>query len=281
MFGGFTKRPNFGNQLFPSRVLGQFGNVSSPIAGNFLSAAGITDPTISVAINQLVIDLSNYGILSKFYAIWPFVGGTSTTCKFNLINPADTDAAFRLNFVGGWTISANGILGNGTNTYANTFFVNTTSFSPTNHSYGVYSRTNSVTGGAAMSAENGGTFYGTTLFLKNTDNNTYWSSFDYVVTGAANFISDTRGLHFVNRITGAEKIYYRNGVNVRQSSTGVVAPTANNIVIGARNLSGQPIQSFDTREYSFAFLSQGFTPTEASNFYTAVQAFQTTLGRQV
>jgi hypothetical protein len=280
MFGGFTTRRNFGNQLFPSRVLGQFGNVSSPIAGNFLAATGITDPTISAAINQLVIDLSNYGILSKFYAIWPFVGGTSTTCKFNLINPADTDSAFRLSFIGGWTFSSNGILGNGTNTYANTFFVNVTSFSSTNHSLGVYSRTNSVVAACSIGAEDS-VFTGTALFLKWSDNLTYWSSFDQVSTGSANFISDTSGLHFINRITGAAKIYYRNGVNVRQSSTGVVAPTGNNILIGARNLIGQPIQAFDTREYSFAFLSQGFTPTEAANFYIAVQAFQTTLGRQV
>jgi hypothetical protein len=36
-----------------------------------------------------------------------------------------------------------------------------------------------------------------------------------------------------------------------------------------------------TREQAFASLGTGLTDAEVSAFYTAVQAFQTTLGRQV
>jgi hypothetical protein len=40
---------------------------------------------------------------------------------------------------------------------------------------------------------------------------------------------------------------------------------------------------FDYNTTNFAFISLGgaLTATDAANFYTAVQAFQTTLGRQV
>jgi hypothetical protein len=35
------------------------------------------------------------------------------------------------------------------------------------------------------------------------------------------------------------------------------------------------------RECAFSSIGDGLTDTQASNFYTAVQAFQTTLSRQV
>ena len=86
----------------------------------FITAAVITDVTQQNAINTLVVDLKGYSIWTKFSAIYPIVGGTAAQHKFNLKNPLDTDAAFRLVFSGGWTHSANGALPNGTNGYADT-----------------------------------------------------------------------------------------------------------------------------------------------------------------
>ncbi|MFY7885673.1 MAG: hypothetical protein ACOVOV_12625, partial [Dolichospermum sp.] len=73
------------------------------------------------AINDLVINLKNANIWTKFFALYPIIGSTATSQKFNLKNPADTNAAYRLAFIGGWTHSSNGALPNGTNAYANTF----------------------------------------------------------------------------------------------------------------------------------------------------------------
>jgi hypothetical protein len=87
----------------------------------FLAAAGITDVTITSAICTLVTTMKADGTWAKCNAIYPMVGGTATTHKFNLKNPLDTNAAFRLTFTGGWTHSANGALPNGTNAYADTF----------------------------------------------------------------------------------------------------------------------------------------------------------------
>ena len=42
--------------------------------------------------------------------------------KYNLINPQNTDAAYRLTFNGGWSFSKSGLKGNGTNTYADIYF---------------------------------------------------------------------------------------------------------------------------------------------------------------
>jgi hypothetical protein len=278
MFGSFTTRRNFGNQLFPSRTLGQFGGASSPIAGNFLSAAGITDPTISTAINQLVIDLLNNNLLSKFYAIYPFVGGSAFTCKFNLINSLDTNEAFRLNFVGGWTFSSNGALPNGVNSYADSFFSNRL-FNNINNSFGVYSRTNNIITGTSIGAVDSA-FIGHSIALKNTDNNTYFNNSDFVLNGNANFVTDTRGFFSVNRISSTQKIIYRNGINIRSSNFGIANYSGLNMFIGARNNNNTPAL-FDNKELSLAYLSDGFTPAEALIFYNIVQAFQTNLSRNV
>ena len=87
----------------------------------FITAAGLTNPTQQRAVNTLVLSLKANNIWTKMRAIYPFVGGTASTHKWNLKNPLDTNAAFRLVFFGGMTHSANGIQGNGTNSYANTF----------------------------------------------------------------------------------------------------------------------------------------------------------------
>ena len=97
-----------------------FGVSLDPDAQAFLTAASITNPTISGAINTLVVQMKTDNIWSKMKAIYPMVGGTASTHKFNLKDPRDLDAAFRLVFNGGWTHSANGAQPNGTNGFADT-----------------------------------------------------------------------------------------------------------------------------------------------------------------
>ena len=125
-----------------------------PDASAFINAAGITDPTITTAVDTLVTDLKGYGIWTKLKAIYPFVGGTATTHKFNLKDPRDLDAAFRLLFSGGWTHSANGIQSNGTNTFANTFYVPNTECDSQNNSVSIYIRNNVNQAAYDMSATN-------------------------------------------------------------------------------------------------------------------------------
>jgi len=110
----------------------------------FIDAAAITDVTQQSAINTLVLDLKNYGIWTKMKAVYPFVGGTATTHKWNLKDPRDLNAAFRLVFSGGWTHSSTGALPNGTNAYADTFLNENTILTLNNEHLSYYSRTNNT-----------------------------------------------------------------------------------------------------------------------------------------
>ena len=70
----------------------------------FITASGISG-TEATAINTLVTDLKSANIWAKMKAVYPIVGGTATSHKFNLLNPVDSNAANRLVFAGGVTHS--------------------------------------------------------------------------------------------------------------------------------------------------------------------------------
>tara|TARA_R110000868_G_C10851617_1_gene760867 strand:+ start:562 stop:1380 length:819 start_codon:yes stop_codon:yes gene_type:complete len=272
MFGGFTERKNFGNQSFPTRTLGQFGNQATQIAANFLNATQISDTTIVSAINQLVADLFFYGLITKLKAVYPFVGSTSVTQKFNLLDPRDLNIAFRLSFVGGWSFSSNGALPNGTNAYCDSFFNTQNNYTSINSaSFGIYSRTNS-TGATRIYGNNAGG----NLIHHNLNGG-------FIIGGAAsvNYTANpSTSLLMASRTSSSLLTAYRGGVSLGTNTATITAFNNLNFFFGARNDSGTPLL-FSNHELAFAFLGDGLNPTESGNLYTAVQAFQTTLARQI
>jgi hypothetical protein len=75
--------------------------ITDPDVLAFVAASGVTDNTQKSAVNTLVTSLKEYSVWTKLNAIYPFVGGTATTHKWNLKDPRDLDAAYRLEFFGG------------------------------------------------------------------------------------------------------------------------------------------------------------------------------------
>jgi hypothetical protein len=247
------------------------GVTTDPDAQAFITAAAITEPTQQAAINTLVVDLKGYSIWSKFSALYPMVGGTASTHKFNLKDPRDLNAAFRLVFNGGWTHSSTGATPNGTNGYADTYYipsVNLTNINSNHISY--YSRTN-ATGGIEMG---GGPVPLVDLLVKGGEQ--MWqmanTAFYPLQTDSRNFLINTR--------TGANLFKFIKNGSVVTTSTGAAGTTKPNVsyYLGKRNFPGGP---WSTKECAFASIGDGLDDTEAANLYTAVQAFQTALNRNV
>jgi hypothetical protein len=244
----------------------------------FITAAAITDPTQQAAINTLVVDLKGYGIWTKEEAIYPMVGGTASQHKLNLKNPLDTDAAFRMTFHGGVTHSSNGITF-ATNGYADTKYLPSANSTTSNVSGGAYSRTN-LTADYALFGSLGFSFNGLLISPKTSSGLTYFCANNYIVDGAANFVTDTRGLFHVNRDSLTVTRLFRNGTSISTTTPSVSEAPAFAVYFGSRNYAGTA-QSYFNGNLAFGFLGDTLTLTEAANFYTAVQAFQTTLGRNV
>lgn len=248
-----------------------------PDALAFLTAAGITDATITTAIDTLVIQLKAIGVWAKMKAIYPFVGGTASTHKFNLKNPVDSNAAFRLSFAGGWTHSANGIQGNGANTFANTFYVPNTECNSQNNSIAIYERTNIRQQSFAIGSSNAANSNPFAILTWYFTDLAYYANGNFLFSVSAN---DSRG--FWQGFTNAtDEVFYRNSGQLATQSLSVKTLTTQPLYIGCDNTNG--VATFvGTRQFAFASMGgTKLTTTEAANYYTAVQAFQTTLNRQV
>jgi hypothetical protein len=260
-----------------SRYRGSVVPPIDPDAQAFITAAAITDPTQQSAINQLVLDLKGYSIWTKFKAIYPVVGGTAASHKWNLKDPRDLDAAFRLTFATGWTHSANGMTPNGTSAYANTYLNTNTQLNVNSHSFGIYSRTNNTTGSQVIGVYN---FDGSNFrFLQNNLSlgNFVSGSISNIITYTAN---PSTSLLMLSRTSSTLSKAFRAGVLLGQETNTVGALSTYTFYLGARNNTGNP-DLYSSHQLSFAFLGDGLTDTDAANFYTAVQAYQTTLGRSI
>ena len=255
-------------------------------ANAFLTAAGITDPTITSAICTLVTSMKANGTWAKCNAIYPMVGGTATTHKFNLKNPLDTNAAFRLSFVGGWTHSTNGALPNGTNSYANTFFSpNANSIIANNNHISYYSRTSAAGSNAlnqyyeiGMSGVGGADIFA--LFARRQGDT---AAYDCgIFTNNRNTVTNLNGQGFYLGKTNNDltsKFYKSNSLIGTKSITAQNLANVN-VYLGGFN-DQNTLTYFSNKQCAFSSIGSGFTDTEAASLYTNVQAFNTTLGRQV
>lgn len=248
-----------------------------PDAQAFITAASITDPTQQSAINQLVVDLKGYNVWSKMKALYPFVGGTASSHSYNLKNTAQ----FQITWNGGVTHSSTGVTGNGTNGFGNTGLLPSTQLSLNNTHISYYTRTN-----------NNGSTWAEAGVLNGNQGIFIIPKFDGSATGAYRAVNssqvgpntsptDVRGLYIASRITsGAMKLYRNSSTLFNDTQASGALFSLGNVFLLASNVTGAA-NYFSGRQSAFASIGDGLSDTEAANFYTAVQTFQTTLGRSI
>ena len=260
-------------------VIQSGGSTIDADAEAFFLAASITDATITTAVNDLVVGLKTNYLWNKMRALYPFVGGTATTHKWNLKDPRDLDAAYRLTFFGGITHSATGADPNGTTGYADThIYPNYFGLSDIHLSF--YSRENTHSGGDDFDI---GTVTGAV--------NRFWLS-----SGLSNTNSPTSGLgsvlasstgstdgFFVGSLTGTALInntnkLYKNGSLLATSVSSM--SITNNASIALFRANGID-DGYSNRECAFASIGLGLSDADVTALNTLVQAFNTTLSRNV
>lgn len=243
----------------------------------FITAAAITDSTQQAAINTLVTDLKGYNIWTKMKALYPFVGGTNAKHTWNLKNTAQ----FQISWGGGVTSSANGITGS-VNGFGNTGLIPSTSLTNNSLNVTVYSRTNNVANSTEIGCSTTSFLPIIGLGLRGLADTIIFDCYDFSAHRLTPLNLDSRGFFHGNILTSTNQKVYKNGVSIGSNTTAQTQtqPTTQPIYILARNDSGTAA-NYSARNLAFASIGDGLTDTEAANFYTAVQAFQTTLGRQI
>ncbi len=182
----------------------------------------------------MVVDLKGFGLWSKMKAVYPFVGGTATTHKFNLKDPRDTNAAFRIVFSGGITHSSNGSQGNGVNGFANTNLNILSNLSLTDTHLSFYSRTNLINNGFGNDIASDGSYMPTSSCSLRVRNATPGGT-QYFTIGTDNgaSISNTNGLGLTLGTTNSltSRKLFQNGVlKVTQTASNTGTLRNNNVV---------------------------------------------------
>lgn len=252
----------------------------------FISASGITNLTQRTAVNQLTIDLKSYGIWDKTKAVYPFIGGTAATHKWNLKDPQDTDAAFRLTFFGSMTHNSNGITGNGTNAYALTYVIPSSSLTLNSTSVTIYSRTNENTNSIeiGMGVDAGASPERLSLSIRYA-NGFYSDQYNYNTGRIGLTNTSSLGMFTGNRSASNVHKGYRNGTQIGTTNTGAPGALTNlSVPIAIMALYRKDTSSgvyYSSKNIAFAHIGDGLTDAEVLNLYNAVQRYQTILGRQV
>ena len=242
-----------------------------PDAQAFITAAAITDPTQQAAINTLVVDLKGYNIWTKMKALYPFVGGTATTHKYNLKNPLDTDAAFRIFWSGGVTHSSNGVQFGGVNGSGDSFVNVGTHLALNSTHVSVYSRTNVDVLAPSIGNTAGGVADEVSMWLR-FGNTSYLRVNNATASTTSN--TDSRGLFIGNRNSSTQI-----NLSIRGTQT-TFSNTSNSTSTTSIKLGGLST-FFDTKELAFSSIGDGLTAQNMTDLTTAVNAFQVSLSRNV
>jgi len=252
--GGFT--PISGGGGFDPDAQAFFDRVTT--------AGGTLTTTEKNATNQLVLDMKSAGIWSAMKAVYPMVGASAAACAQNL-----KSSSFTGTFTSGWTFASTGATPNGTSAYMDTG-LNGRLILGNQRSFGFYNNTNTngiVHIGSINNSDGGQDYIGLGTFQIYRIN----SQGDNI--GQSN---TSKGL-WIARSNSTSADLFLNGSILKSFSA-----TVSNTVNAYYYLACAPLNNnFGDTQYAFAFICDSFTNTQASNFYTAVQAFQTTLSRQV
>jgi hypothetical protein len=239
------------------------------------TAGGTLSATEKTAVNTLVIGMKADGIWTKMKAIYPMVGGgqanPAAACSRNL--KSDT---FNGTFSNGWTFSSAGVKGNGTSALMNTNFKNSDfqNYDSTSLFYygNVGTRNSSWDSGNINAVPN----LRITVPPSSTQVNFQFNSANITTIN----YTPRNGFFGMNRISDIQVNFFANNSKlITVNETLIANLNTNNIVIGEQFSAGS--LNFSDRLFKFYSLGSGLTDTEAGNFYTLVQAFQTTLNRQV
>ena len=243
---------------------------------SFITAANITNFNQQYIIDTLVRGLKIYGLWDKMYAVYPFIGGTANTHKFNLKDPRDTDDAYRITFAGTITHNASGVTPSVVNGQADTY-INLSALTnwTTDSHLSVYSPTTDATASWNIGSR---TFNAATVFglgLRTTpvyDNGTATNRASGTGGGNGYWLGSTTG-------TNLRRIY-RNGNIISSNVTTNSSPPPNLSLWLFRPNSPQLI-AIMPNTLRLVTVGKSLNDSEVLRLSILVQQYQSSLGRAV
>ena len=241
------------------------------------AAGGTLSQTEKDAVNTLTLNLKLNNIWSQLKTIYPMVGSSAASCAQNL-----KSSSFTATFSSGWVFTSLSANPNGTSAFMNTGFNTSTNLVKTSAHLSIYVRNNSSSGTPYEmgNATNAGMTIDDTIFqLRYSNNNAYFAIADNGLYTTNISSTNSQGFWCGTRISNLQFIY-KNGSQITSNTATLGNLANNNLYIGAANAGGTA-GFFSNKEIAFASIGDELSLTQVANFYTAVQAFQTSLSRNV
>jgi hypothetical protein len=245
----------------------------------FTANTSITSAADKNAINDFYLGLKTDGIYTKLKAMYLPIWGSAATCKWNLINPLDTNAAFRLTFSTGWTFSSNGITP--LNAYTDTFLSTNTAFATDHNKHlSFYNQINvTATNSSSIGSDNASAGW-CRMSVKVGSN----AAIVFGGTNGSGSVAnaDSRGFYIGNRPTSTTAQLYKNGTLIQNggSANGTSSQITQTLLIGAAR-SNLAITYYDNKQCSFASIGDSLNATEQLNFSSRVNTLMTYFGINV
>ncbi len=237
----------------------------------YIDAISTLTDTQKLAVDYFVRAWKAAGLWPKTYAFYPLVWANATANKWNLKNPLDTDAAFRLTFHGGITHGSTGIFGNAANGYVQTHFVPSTHGVLNNMGIGLCVKNNNNDSNKIDI----GCSDGTNRTSINTRAGGSFSVFVNQTTAETTSNSDSTGYFSANRTGSSTTNRVKIGIGTFINAAGTQASSALpafEIYISALNSSGTPTL-YSNRVINCVTIHEGFNHLEALNAATILNTF--------
>lgn len=230
------------------------------------------------AVETLVTALKTAGVWTKIQRMNLFAGTGLAACAVPLINTAGATLDTLTNFVEGDYSESTGLTGDGSTKYLNTGMLASALTANSTHWSVYYKRATAGNQQLHIGAtESTNAFHGSAA----ASNGTILSDqYDASTSRLTNAVSAPYGFACGSRVASNDHKIYKGATQVATSSTGVTgALPARNIFVFARN-AGFPFE-YSAGPLAMYSVGAGLTPAEVADFATAIQTFQTTLGRNV
>ena len=252
----------------------------------FTANTAITSAADKNAINTFYLGLKSDGIYTKIKAMYLPIWGSAATSKWNLKDPRDLDAAFRLTFATGVNFTSSGITSNGTSGYADTKFIPNNNLSIDSTHLTFYSRTSQPNAIACEigCSDNANELPSLTMFIKYNDGNFKGISPDYNLTIVNVANSNSIGFYIDSRTANNSHKAYKNGNLLGTNTATRVQTTLPSRVIpllAYHYFSSPGIVGYSLKQCSFSSIGTGLTDTEAGNLSNRVNTLMTYFGINV
>ena len=247
----------------------------------FVTAAGIADVQLKANLDSLITNARNHGWWNLCNAIYPLVGGSSETCKYNLKDPRDDDEAYRITWHGNVSFDAGGALSTGG--YGDTHIVPTSAFTLSSNHLSYYSTTDAFDTASVDAGCSDGVHDIQLRIYCGLNQGWYLAG----ISQAPYLTNEGLTGWFLGTRTGSsasESALYKNGSRIGLGSANSMnvegLPGTYSIALLNFNNAGIYTKS-SNRKCAFATIGSGIDSAMAVQMYADIQSFQIQLGREV